>query len=106
MAQVHLVPVCLAEVGEGAMQAFTAGKRSKLELPDVLFFLIENRPGRTAAELAKAIFGNENGYQQRVNNHCITLVKSGEIERHGKGGPADPFRYFPRLLRFFVRQQR
>ena len=61
---------------------------------EVLQFLIENGHGRTEAQLAEAIFGQE-GYQQRVNGDCRLLVDRGKVERRGDGGPADPFRYFP-----------
>ena len=62
----------------------------------VLEFLISNGPGRTEMELAAAIFGdNDKAYQQRVNQDCRMLVNKGVVERRGKGGPADPFKYFP-----------
>jgi len=53
---------------------------------------IMERQGLTEAELAHAIFGMD-GYQQRVNSTCRRMIARGEIERHGDGGPADPFTY-------------
>ena len=58
--------------------------------------LISDRKGLTAKELSEEIFGNKEGYQQRVNPHCIDLVNEGVVERRGEGGPRDPFRYFPK----------
>jgi hypothetical protein len=65
-----------------------------LTIMDVLRFLIAKGPGRTEAELAKAIFGDD-GYLQRVNQDCALLARLGQIKRQGAGGPADPYRYFP-----------
>ncbi len=62
---------------------------------DVLAFLIEKGPGRTASQLAEAIFA-ENAYQQRVNQDCNLLVDRGRAERRGLGGPGDPYRYYPK----------
>jgi hypothetical protein len=80
------------------MQTFTfgggTGRRSKLILADVLLYLVENGPGRTEAELAKAIFGPE-AYQLRVNQDCNRLASAGEIDRRGAGGPGDLCRYYP-----------
>ena len=53
---------------------------------------VAERPGLTEEELAHAIFGME-GYQQRVNSTCRRLIARGEIERHGDGGPSEPFTY-------------
>ena len=61
---------------------------------DVLQFLIKEGPGRTERELAESIFGKE-GYQQRVNSECNMLIIQGQVERRGKGGPSDPYRYHP-----------
>ena len=47
----------------------------------------------TERELAEHLFGHDTGYQQRVNSSCRFLVKYGYLERHGRGGTADPFRY-------------
>jgi hypothetical protein len=66
-----------------------------LTIMDVLAFLIEKGPGRTEAELAEAIFGSA-GYQQRVNQDCAMLDRRGIVDRRGAGGPADPFRYYPK----------
>lgn len=61
-------------------------------LGEVLVFLIEKGPGRTEAQLAEAVYGND-GYQQQVNSECRFLLQQRRIERRGDGGPADPFRY-------------
>jgi hypothetical protein len=67
---------------------------SKLKQIDVLLQLVENGPGRTETELARAIFGHK-GYRQRVNPDCVWLARSGgEVERRGSGGHADPHRYY------------
>ncbi len=52
-------------------------------------------PGLTEAEIAAALFG-EAGYPARVAKACINLMKSRRIERTGRGGRTDPFRYFPK----------
>ena len=62
---------------------------------DVITFLVLKGSGRTERELAQAIHGN-NAYQQQVNQDCQMLVLRGKVERRGQGGPADPYRYFPK----------
>ena len=62
---------------------------------DVIQYLVENGPGRTEIELARAIHGLR-GYQQQVNQDCNMLVNLGKVERRGEGGINDPFRYFPK----------
>lgn len=64
-----------------------------LTLAEVLTFLIKKGPGRTEAELAKAIFG-EAGYQQQVNGDCNLLVNRGVVKCCGEGGAGDPYRYY------------
>lgn len=54
--------------------------------------LVRKRPGLTELEIAKAIYG-PSALQPQVNQHCRKLVRAGEIERLGSGGPADPFVY-------------
>lgn len=49
--------------------------------------LVRNRPGLTQTEIAKIIFGEENGYQQRVNQDCSWMVGKGYIKSDG-GRPA------------------
>lgn len=65
-----------------------------LTIGEVLVFLIEKGPGRTEAQLAEAIFGDR-AYQQRVNQDCQLLANRRLVQRHGAGGPADPFKYYP-----------
>ena len=56
--------------------------------------LIRESPGLTATAIAQALFGHD-GYSQRVNAECRSLVFAGRVERRGGGGPADPFTYHP-----------
>lgn len=61
---------------------------------DVIQYLIEKGPGRTEAELARAIYG-ERATQPMVNGDIALLIGRGGVVRKGSGGPADPFRLFP-----------
>lgn len=61
---------------------------------DVLQYLIEKGPGRTEAELARAICG-ECATQPMVNQDIALLTGRGVVVRKGDGGPADPYRLFP-----------
>lgn len=54
--------------------------------------LVRHRPGMTELEIAKAIYG-PGAAQQQVNQHCRSLLKQGQVERNGGGGPAYPFTY-------------
>jgi hypothetical protein len=62
---------------------------------DVVLYLIIQGPGRTAVELSQAIHGYK-GIQQNANQECEMLARAGKIERRGAGGPADPYRHFPK----------
>lgn len=66
-----------------------------MAIADDIEALIARSPGLTQAEIAVALFGDA-GYPGRVARLCINLMKSGRIERSGRGGRNDPFRYFPR----------
>jgi hypothetical protein len=74
------------------------GRRSELSQIDVLLFLVENRPGRSALELSQAIYGDEAG-ELGVQQDLGRLVSSGEIERRGIGSRRDPHSYYPVPLR-------
>jgi hypothetical protein len=74
------------------------GRRSELSQIDVLLFLVENRPGRSALELSQAIYGDEAG-ELRIQQDLGRLISSGEIERRGIGSLADPHAYYPISLR-------
>jgi hypothetical protein len=65
---------------------------------DVLLYLIENEPGRSAVELAQAICGG-GATELRVQQDLMRLVSSGEIERRGIGSLTDPHTYYPIPLR-------
>jgi len=64
----------------------------EMTVADDIELLVARTPGLTEAELAGQLFGRE-GYQQRVNSTCRHLINQGRIERHGRGGPSDPFTY-------------
>jgi hypothetical protein len=66
-----------------------------MAVADKIEALLIRNPGLTEAEIATALFG-EAGYPARVARACISLLKSRQIERSGRGGRIDPFRYFPR----------
>jgi len=56
--------------------------------------IICEKPGLTATQIARVLFG-ASGYGERVNHICLALARVGRIERRGRGGPGDPFTYFP-----------
>jgi hypothetical protein len=51
---------------------------------EVLLYLVENEPGRSALELAQAIYG-AGATELSVQQDLMRLVSSGEIERRGMG---------------------
>lgn len=69
-----------------------------MTLRQKIYELVARQPGLTEAEMACAIFGDD-GYQQRVNSTCRRMIAAGEIERHGEGGPSDPFTYHIPIVR-------
>jgi hypothetical protein len=69
----------------------------KMALADDIDLLVSRRPGLTELALAKFLFGRM-GYQQLVNSTCRHLFRQGHVERHGTGGPGDPFTYYPALV--------
>lgn len=60
--------------------------------------LIHQRPGLTEVQIAETVLGN-GARQQRVNPSCRQLVKEGQVERHGRGGPGEPFTYYAKGAR-------
>ena len=76
------------------------GRRSDLAQVDVLLHLIENGTGRSALDLAQAIYGVA-ASELRVQQDLVRLVSSGEIERRGIGSLTDPHCYYP----IFIRRQ-
>ena len=70
------------------------GRRSELSQIEVLLYLVENQPGRSALELSQAIHGDEAG-ELRVRQDLGRLVSSGEIERRGLGTVSAPHSYYP-----------
>ena len=66
-----------------------------MAVADEIEMLVARNPGLTEAEIAAALFGDA-GYQSRVSNACTNLMRRRRIERGGRGGRSDPFRYFPK----------
>jgi hypothetical protein len=66
-----------------------------MAVADKIEMLVALNPGLTEAEIAAALFGDA-GYQSRVSKACTSLMKSRRIERGGRGGRSNPFRYFPK----------
>ncbi|MBM7406929.1 hypothetical protein EDF69_002495 [Sphingomonas sp. JUb134] len=54
---------------------------------------MRRHPGSTARELSAAIFGFQDGYQQRVNPICRKLCAEGRAYREGSGTIREPYRY-------------
>jgi hypothetical protein len=52
--------------------------------------IVGRKPGLTAPEIAHALFGPK-GIQQQVNPSLLGMTREGRIERHGYGGPGDPY---------------
>ena len=70
------------------------GRRSELAQIDVLLYLVECGAGRSALELAQAIYG-EVSSELRIQQDLMRLVSSGEIERRGIGSLTAPHTYHP-----------
>jgi hypothetical protein len=56
--------------------------------------VIRENPGLTATQIAKVLYG-PHSYGERVRTACLMLSMAGQIERRGRGGPAEPFTYYP-----------
>jgi hypothetical protein len=64
-----------------------------MTIADEIEALVRSRPGQTESELAEKLFPDD-PYQQRVNPTCRRLIREGRLQRQGRGGPGDPFRYY------------
>jgi hypothetical protein len=56
--------------------------------------LVTRKPGMTAPDIARALFGPK-GFQQQVNPSLLGLYREGRIDRRGYGGSGDPYTYYP-----------
>ena len=74
------------------------GRKSDLAQIDVLLHLVDNGTGRSALELAQAIYGAA-ATELRIQQDLVRLVSSGAIERRGLGSLTDPHSYYPVPLR-------
>jgi hypothetical protein len=66
-----------------------------MNLIDVLYFLIENGPGRTEDELVKAIWGARAGEPIRGRNLPQHSVEEDTVVQLTSGGKGDPHHYYP-----------
>lgn len=63
-----------------------------MTISDQVLELVARRSGMSEREIAEHLFGAK-AAQQRVNGVCRLLVAEGRLQRHGRGGPGDPFTY-------------
>jgi hypothetical protein len=56
--------------------------------------VVNRKPGMTAADIARALFGPR-GFQQQINPSLLGLYREGRIDRRGYGGSGDPYTYHP-----------
>jgi hypothetical protein len=68
-----------------------------MTVADKVEALISRCPGLTEFEIAAALFGDATNLH-RISTPFRRLMKSGRIERSGRGGRNDPFRYSPKGL--------
>ncbi len=66
-----------------------------MAVADEIEALLARSPGLTEVEIAAALFGDAS-HLPRISGACRSLIKSRRIERSGRGGRNDPFRYFPK----------
>jgi hypothetical protein len=76
----------------GKHGARTIGTREDVEA------LVNRKPGMTAPDIARALFGPK-GFQQQVNPSLLGLSRGGRIDRRGYGGSGDPYTYYPMAWR-------
>ena len=71
------------------------GLWSDMTTADEIEALLSRSPGLTEAEIAATLFGDASSLP-RISGACRSLIKRRRIERSGRGGRNDPFRYFPK----------
>jgi hypothetical protein len=66
-----------------------------MTIADDIEALVKHKPRLrlTEADIADMLFGQKNGYQQRVNSACLKLLAEKRLVRQGKGGPGTPYTY-------------
>jgi hypothetical protein len=65
-----------------------------MTLGDEIEALITRTPGLTGPEIATILFGDAASHLPQVTTACLRLLRGKRIDRSGRGGRSDPFRYF------------
>jgi hypothetical protein len=68
-----------------------------MAIADEIEALLRRNPGLTEAEIAATLFGEASSLP-RISGACKSLIKRRRIERSGRGGRNEPFRYFPKRV--------
>jgi len=63
-------------------------------MADRIEALLKRRPGLCESEICETLFGDEPRHQG-VNAACRALLAAARLQRQGRGGPNDPYRYYP-----------
>jgi hypothetical protein len=63
-----------------------------MTLSDKIMKIVSNEPGLTEVEIAEKVYRRRG---RHVDRQCRQLLNEKQLERHGKGGPGRPFKYYP-----------
>jgi hypothetical protein len=73
-----------------------------MSIADEILALVERkrRLSLTLEDIAEMLYGQKDGYPQRVEKPCQKLVKEKKLVKCGNGGEADPYTYhLPPIMR-------
>jgi hypothetical protein len=65
-----------------------------MSMADDIMGEVAKNPGLTVREITVNIFRRRQPFQQMVRQECRHLVDAGRLERRGRGGYGDPFKYY------------
>jgi hypothetical protein len=69
-----------------------------MTLADEIEELVLQTPGLTEADLARMLRGPDS-YIPQIKFTCRHLVAEGRLERQGRGGWQQPFKYYPPTIK-------